>query len=226
MKKHIMQIIVALALCASSASFAACGNRADDSSESSATTSATSNSSADSASNSDSGADSNSGTDAGNNTDTDSTSDSQTDDAPSVESSGTAMVAWTSSADIEGNADVCTITFKVKDGAANGLSVVTADPSLIIADQAFQEIDVEVVAGGVNIGGDASESTASGAAILFDTVSANAGDTVELPVRFANFDYCSTFEFMLCYDSEVLEIVDIEGSDPIDENGLLLYNVL
>ncbi len=214
MKKNIMKILVALALCVSATSFAACGNRSDTSDSTSAASS-TANSSADSASTADTSA----------NTDANANSTPQTDDAPAIESSGSAKIVWTSSADIAGNAEIFTVVFNVKDGAANGLSEVTIGGDIVVADETFSMVDVEIVAGGANIGGESSQATApANAALLVDTVGANAGDTIEIPVTLANMNYCSTFEFTLCFDSDVLELVDVEGSEAVEENGLLLFN--
>ena len=210
MKKNIMKILVALALCVSATSFASCGNRSEDSTSTSTATT-TANSSADSASNADTSADAN--------------STPQTDNAPAIESSGSAKIVWTSSADIEGGAEIFTAVFNVKDGAADGLSEVTIGGDIVVADETFSMVDVEIVAGGANIGGEGSQATApANAALLVDTVGANAGDTIEIPVTLANMTYCSTFEFTLCFDSDVLELVDVEGSESVEENGLLLFN--
>ncbi len=214
MKKNIMKILVALALCVSATSFASCGNRSEESGSTSAAT--TTSNSADSASN----ADTSTGTDAGDN------STPQTNNnAPAIESSGSAKIVWTSSADIEGGSEIFTAVFNVKDGAADGLSEVTIGGEIVIADETFTMVDAEVVAGGANIGGESSQATApAGAALLVDTVGANAGDTIEIPVSLANMDYCSTFDFTLCFDSDVLELVDIQASEAVEENGLLLFN--
>lgn len=216
MKKNIMKILVALALCVSATSFAACGNRSEDSASTS-TANTTANSSADSASN----ADTSTNTDANANAN----STPQTDNAPAIESSGSAKIVWTSSADIEGDAEIFTVVFNVKDGAADGLSEVTIGGDIVVADETFSMVDVEIVAGGANIGGEGSQATApANAALVVDTVGANAGDTIEIPVTLANMTYCSTFEFTLCFDSDVLELVDVEGSEAVEENGLLLFN--
>lgn len=214
MKKNIMKILVALALCVSATSFASCGNRSENSASTSTATT-TASSSADSASNADTST----------NTDANANSTPQTDNAPAIESSGSAKIVWTSSADIEGGSEIFTAVFNVKDGAADGLSEVTIGGDIVVADETFSMVDVEVVAGGANIGGEGSQATTpANAALVVDTVGANAGDTIEIPVSIANMDYCSTFDFTLCFDSNVLELVDITGSEAVEENGLLLFN--
>lgn len=213
MKNRILSLIISLSVCTAAAiSLPSCGDRsADSSSSSSSDTSNSSSADVLPESNSQSGtADS-------------SASNSSADEA--LDSSGKVTVVWTSTADAPGDTDLFTAKFKVL-GDASGLSEVTIGGDIVVSDASFQNIGVEVVAGGVDIGGaDAAAATPEGAAIVIDTKGANTGDEVSLTFKLANIDVCTSFDFIVLFDAEVLEFVDITPSTTMDTCGQLNYNV-
>ncbi len=213
MKKRILGLILSLCICAT-ASLASCGSRSDSGSSNDSTSSSGSSvSDSGSASTSDSSA---------------------TDSQPSggnagatIESSGNVKVVWTSTADAQGDIDLFTAKFKVASGAPAGLSKVEIGGNIIVSDASFQKVTVESVAGGVDVGGsDAAANVPAGAAIITETKGANAGDEVEITVKLANVDYCTTLDFNLLFDAEVLEFVEITPSSTLDACGQLVYNVM
>lgn len=216
MKNRISALILSLSVLTTAAFLTACGDRsADDSSSTSSEASSASSESTDQSS-SESNASS-----------TDSTSSSADSTASTDNSSANVTVVWTSTADAPGDSDLFTAEFKVAANAANGLSEVSIADGIVLSDDSFQNIGAQVVAGGVDVGGSdaAADDIPDETAIIIDTKGANAGDNVSLTFKLANVDVCTSFEFGLVFDSDVLEFVNITPSSAIATCGQLNYSV-
>ncbi|MBQ7131450.1 MAG: hypothetical protein IJO29_02670 [Oscillospiraceae bacterium] len=211
MKNRILSLIISLSVCTAAAiSLPSCGDRSADSSSSSDVSGSSSSDVLPESNSQNSTADS---------------SSSNSSASEVLDSSGKVTVVWTSTADAPGDTDLFTAKFKVL-GDASGLNEVTIGGDIVVSDASFQNINVEVVAGGVDIGGaDAAAATPEGAAIVIDTKGANTGDEVSLTFKLANVDVCTSFDFIVLFDAEVLEFVDITPSTTMDTCGQLNYNV-
>ncbi len=215
MKKRILTLMLSLSVCTTAVFLTACGDRSTEDSSSSVSESSVSANDSGSQSDSESSA---------------STVDSSTSSADSssntANSAAGVTVVWTSTADAPGDSDLFTVKFKVAADAANGLSEVSIADGLVLSDDSFQNIGAKVVSGGVDVGGaDADADIPDEAAIAIETKGANAGDEVSLTFKLANVNVCTSFEFGIVFDSEVLEFVDITPSNAIAACGQLNYSV-
>ncbi len=128
--------------------------------------------------------------------------------------------------DIAGDSDIFELTFKVKDGAADGnYEVVVND--LQICNKATQIINATVADAVVTIGGAQApeQATAEGTAITLMNAKGNAGDEIKMKVNFSkNPGFCA-IQLGVSYDSSVLEMTNVVNTGVLADIGSVTYNL-
>lgn len=129
--------------------------------------------------------------------------------------------------DLLGDSDVFEITFKIKDGTADGnYNVVLNDLAICNKDLAI--VDAQLIDGVITVGSasaPATQETPSAAAITLVNTSGNAGDTVKMKVNFAKNPGFCTIQLGVNYDSSVLELVDITNTGILADIGSVVKNL-
>ncbi len=146
----------------------------------------------------------------------------------SVENGKSASWLWidTGMEDLLGDSDIFEITFKIKDGVADGNYNVVIN-ELQICNKATEIVDAKVIDGVVTVGSATAPeaTTADGAAVSLVNTKGNAGDTITMKVNFSkNPGFCAV-QMGINYDASVLEITDVVNTGVINELGSVTLNL-
>lgn len=145
-----------------------------------------------------------------------------------VENGKSASWLWidTGSEDLPGDSDIFEITFKIKDGSADGNYNVVIN-ELQICNVATDIVDAKIVDGVVTVGGAQAPSaeTVSEPSISLVNVQGNAGDTVKMKVNFSNNPGFCAITMGINYDSSVLEIENVTNTGVLEGIGSLSMNL-
>lgn len=128
--------------------------------------------------------------------------------------------------DILGDSDIFEVTFKIKDGVADGnYSIVVND--LAICNKDLEIIDAKIIDGVITVGSAQApeQETASESAITVLNTSGNAGDEIKVKINFAKNPGFCTIQLGLNYDSSVLEPVNVVNTGILSEVGSVVMNL-
>ncbi|HAS78465.1 MAG TPA: hypothetical protein DCS38_01815 [Ruminococcus sp.] len=125
-----------------------------------------------------------------------------------------------------GDSDIFELSFKIKDGTADGnYNVVINDLAICNTDLAI--VDAKLIDGTITVGSadaPAAQETPSETAITLVNTSGNAGDTVKMKVRLSKNPGFCTVQLGINYDSSALELVDITNTGILEELGSVVKN--
>lgn len=147
----------------------------------------------------------------------------------SVENGKSAKWFWmdTGTENFLGDSDIFEISFKIKDGTADGnYNIVINDLAMCNTDLAI--VDAKLVDGTITVGSadaPAAQETPSETAITLVNTSGNAGDTVKMKVKLSKNPGFCTVQLGVNYDSSALELVDVTNTGIIAELGSVVKNL-
>lgn len=128
--------------------------------------------------------------------------------------------------DLLGDGEIFEITFKIKDGSADGnYNVAINDFAMCNKDLAI--INAKVSDGVVTIGSAEApaQETPGETSVFLSNVSGNAGDTIKMKVCMVKNPGFCTVQLGVNYDSSVLEIVDVTSVGILSEIGTVQKNL-
>lgn len=147
----------------------------------------------------------------------------------SVENGKSAKWFWmdTGTEDLLGDSDIFELSFKIKDGTADGnYNVVINDLAICNTDLAI--VDAKLIDGTITVGSadaPAAQETPSETAITLVNTSGNAGDTVKMKVKLSKNPGFCTVQLGINYDSSALELVDITNTGILEDLGSVVKNL-
>lgn len=128
--------------------------------------------------------------------------------------------------DILGDGTLFEITFKIKDGCADGnYNVVINDFAMCNKDLAI--VEAKITDGVVTVGSAEApaQNSPSETSVYLSNVIGNAGDTIKMNVVAAKNPGFCTVQIGVNYDASALEIVDVTSAGLLSEIGSVQKNL-
>lgn len=146
----------------------------------------------------------------------------------SVENGKSASWLWIDNGveDVLGDGEIFEISFKIKDGTADGNYNIVIN-ELQVCNEQLKIVNASIIDGSVTVGSASApaQESASGSSIILENVSGNAGDTVKMKVKFSGNPGFCTIQLGINYDSSALEITDVTNVGLLDGLGSVSKNL-
>lgn len=147
----------------------------------------------------------------------------------SVENGKSASWLWIDNGteDINGDGELFDVTFKIKDGTADGNYNIVVN-SLQMCNKDLKVIQGETIDGCITVGSASAPEQASAGTdntVILENASGNAGDTITMKVKLENNPGFCTIQVGINYDSSALEITEVTNVGIIGDSGSVTKNL-